>query len=1084
MANALPSSCPAFSGVADVTGIQIFTTPVKFLIGLLFLAALAFGQITGDLFVTVSDESGAAIPGATVSVKSAGTGITREGTTDGAGQYRVAQLENGLYDVTVSHAGFTTVTERAQVASGGVSTVPLTLTVSSTSTQVVVESQATPINTVNPQLQQTLETRAIHDLPLITTGVLGAASFSPGVIPVTANNPFLGVGSYNSNGGRGRGDNITLDGATTTDVSTTGAAGLGTVPLDAIKEFNLITNQFNAEYGRNADSQAQILTQSGTNALHGELFEFMRNSFFNARAFFDTTGKATPNINNDWGAFAGGAIIKNKLFYFGSYEQNTIRGLGGTRIAQVPTPAQVASASPIAQQIINQYKVPTSPTGQISQVSPNATDTLAYSGRIDYNITDRDLLYLRFGEQSAHVSQTSLTFIDSNLATNGASNVNRPWNGTISETHTFGPTLVNTFLGSYGRSAPNFPAFDPGLQPEIQFLDGTANFGHWPGLGQGRIQNTFQYLDTVSKVWGRHNVRIGAELDRIQANSFFNNNVGGTLIFTNLTNFLAGTPFQYTQDFGNSVRGNRVWNEAFFVQDDWKITRTVTLNLGFREEISGGVTEVNNIVSNLNPALTNVPLGGAGTGPLGSFYTGGSYFHTNYNPAPRLGVAWNPGNGKTVIRAGYGIAYDFIFLNPITNGRFLPPFMYNFTLPNTQFTGGNTVPNLLAGTAPFQATGAAAVGSFGTNIKNFGGFSYIDPNLKNPEVEQMSFTVEREMFNRWLFRIGYSGSEGHFLQRTAPVNFMQPGLFTPPTSIADETANAKLYQQLYAGQSGNATTPSNRIDPRFNAVSVVQSTANSNYNSLQFFASHNFTSWYGFSAAYTWSKSIDDVSDVLGVLETDSANQQNPLNNRNNRAVSQFDIPQRLVITHQFQSSDKFFSSRALNLLLGGWRFNGDFSAQSGFPTNILNGTLSIPGTNVSLSDPLLLGGATPNGAVRPNLVGQLNVPFTPSTGGKNPNKIPASGLAQTLVGQFGTLGRNVLRLNAFVNSDMDFGRTFRIGERLNFQVDAQFYNIFNHPTFSNGGALWSLSAPQTFGYYTATDSNSRTVALIGRLVW
>jgi hypothetical protein len=329
---------------------KIRRTVFGLLFGVLFTGVLAFGQITGDLQINVSDQSNAAIPNASVTVRNVDTGATRNTVTDTSGQIRVSQLEPGTYEVKVTSPGFTTVTQIVQIASGGSSTLPFGLAVSATSEQIVVESVATPINTVNPQLQGTVENQAIKDLPLVSTGVLGLAPTMPGIIPVTPNNPFLGLGSYNSNGGRGRGNNITLDGATSTDVSTTGAAGLGTVPMDAVREFNLITNQFNAEYGRNADSQLQLLTAQGTNVFHGEMFEFMRNSFVNARDFFDRTGKATPNINNDWGAMAGGAIIKNKLFYFGTYEENTIRGLGGTRTAFVPTPAQAASAVPIAQQ--------------------------------------------------------------------------------------------------------------------------------------------------------------------------------------------------------------------------------------------------------------------------------------------------------------------------------------------------------------------------------------------------------------------------------------------------------------------------------------------------------------------------------------------------------------------------------------------------------------------------------------------------------------------------------------------------------------------------------------------------------------
>ena len=1072
------------------------------LLGFLFSCVLAFGQITGDLQINVSDQSNAAVPDAMVTVRNVDTGATRNTATDATGQIRVSQLDPGRYEVKVSHPGFATFTQIAAVTSGGSSTLPVTLTVSATSEQIVVESVATPINTVNPQLQSTIENSAIRDLPLVGTGILGLAATAPGITPVTPNNPFLGLGSYNSNGGRGRGNNITLDGATATDVSTTGSAGLGTVPLDAIREFNLITNQFNAEYGRNANSQLQLLTNQGANTFHGEMFEFLRNSFFNARDYFDRTGAATPNINNDWGAMAGGRIIKDKLFYYGTYEQQTIRGLGGTRVATIPTPAQAASAVPIAQQILQRDKVPTSSSGTVSQVAPNATDTLAYSGRIDYNISERDVLYLRFGEQSANAASTGNTFIDSPLVTNGATSSNRPWNGTITETHTFSPTLVNTFLAAYGRSAPVFPPLFTGGGPEVIFTDGTANFGTWSGLPQGRIQNTYQYEDTVSKVWGRHQLKFGFELNRIQANSFFDSNVNGSFTFSSLSNFLNGVPAQYSQNFGNSVRGNRVWNEFFFVQDDWKVTRTLTVNIGFREEISNGATEVNNLLSNVDPTLTNTPLGGAGTGPLGSFYVGGAYFNTNYNPGPRIGFAWNPRSGKTVIRGGYGVTYDFIFLNPITNGRFLPPFMYTFTLPGTQITGDNSIANIYAGTSPFQATGHSAVGSFGTTIKNFGNVGYIDPHLTNPMYQQLSFTIEHEFANQWFVTAGYSGSLGHHLTRTRSLNLVQPGLVPSATSYAQEQANAPAYQKVLAGINGTSSTGSLRIDPRFNYLSVVQGTANSSYHSLQLHANRRFSGWYSLGAAYTWSKSIDDSSDALGVLANDTANQQDPNNNRNNRSVSQFDVPHRFVLSHDFLSSSKYFNSRGLNLLLGGWEFSGIFQAQSGYPANFNAGTVVIcsaglpnPANNtcagsgttlVSLNDPLLLGAGATSGAgvVRPNQVGPINVHFTPNpgAGAGNPNLIPGSGLAQPLVGQFGNLGRNVVRLNPLIQSDMVVGRDFKFKERFTFRLQMQVYNVFNNTTFSSPGL--SLSAPTTFGYYGGTDTNSRRVALTGRLIW
>ena len=1052
------------------------------LVAVVFLAAPAFGQITGDLQIVVSDASGAAIPNAAVTIKHIETGTTRDLTTGSTGTARASQLGIGRYEVRLSHAGFGAVTQFSEVVSGNVATVSVTLPVATSEQSVTVLEQRAAINTVNAQLQTSVETDTIKNLATVGTGVLGLAATAPGIIPVSPNNPFLGLGSYNSNGGRGRGNNITVDNATATDVSTTGGAGIGTIPLDAIKEFNLITNQFNAEYGRNSSSQLQIITKSGGNEFHGELFEFLRNSEFNARDYFDRTGAPVPNRNNDWGALAGGAIIKNKLFYFGTYEQQTVRGLGGTRIANVPTPAQMATATPFAQQIVSRYQVPTSSTGSVAQSAPNATDLLGYSGRMDANLTSRDSLFASMGEDSNNSNSVGNTFIDSNLVTNGASNSNRPWRGTLTETHSFSPKLINTFLAAFSRSAPVFPPLATFKGPEVLFNDSTANFGTWSGLPQGRIQNTFEYLDTVTYIAGKHQLKFGAQVDRVRANSFFDSNVNGSITYLTLKDFLADNPFTYTQRFGNSVRGNRLWNEFFFVQDDYHVTRNLTLNLGFREELAGGVTEVNNLVSNLDISKTSTALGGAGAGPFGAFSTGGTFFNSNHNPGPRFGFAWSPRGGKTVIRGGYGISYDFIFLNPITNGRFLPPYMYLFTLTQGNATGANSLANILAGTSAFQQQNSAVVGTFGTTVKNFGAVTYIDPKLKNPQAQQYTLTIEREVKN-WVLHAAYSGSKGTYLQRTQPLNFLAPGQFTPPTTLADQQAAqaAGVYSRLNSGLSGTISTGSNRIDPRFNALSVVTSSANSSYNSFQFDASRRMTSWYLLRVAFTWSKSIDDVSDALNVVAYDTPNQQNPFDNRNNRAVSGFDVPKRIVITHDFVSHAKGISSHALSWALDGWQFGGIFQAQSGLPANLAAGTVG------GLADGTLLGG---NGAQRPDLVGALSLQFAPDPGGGagNPNKVIGSGLAAPLVGHFGTLGRNVLRLNPLIQSDMSLGRVFVLREKIKLHLQGQFSNVFNNTTFSSGGGSGAggrtLSAPGAFGYYQGTDTDTRRVALVGRLIW
>lgn len=1044
----------------------------------LFAMVPSHAQITGDIFVTVQDKSGAVIPNAKVSLKSIETGAARTLNTAPDGSARFALLSIGAYDVVVEAQGFSSKRSRAQVNSGQIQEMKFDLEIQSQVTEVIVTESTVAINTVNSQLQQTTQTREVTALPVntSTSGVLAFAAISPGVVPLPPqnNNGFLGYGSFNSNGGRGRGNNITIDNATATDVSTTGGAGLGTVPLDAVKEVTLITNNFSAEFGRNSSAQYQIITKSGTNDFHGSLAYFFRNAALNTRDYFDRTGKATPIRDNRWWVTGGGKIVKDKLFYFGTYEENKVRGAGGTVVATVPTPAQAAAITdPTSRALFNLNGV-SSPSGTVTTQAPNFTDFRAFSGKMDWNINDRNILWGRVGVADNTSQSAGLAFISSNLPNNGAVGDNRNINATISYTRTFSPRLVYNGLASFGRSRPGFLPTGTFGGPAVQFLDGFATLGIWNGLPQGRIQNTYQYLNTFNYTTGKHTLKFGYELNRIQANSYFDSNVRGTWTYASFADFQRGVPFSYAQRFGNSVRGNRIWNNFAFVQDDWRVTRTLTVNLGLRFEGANGATEVNGILSNLDLRL-NQPLGGAGTGPLGAIRKVDRASNNQYNWGPRVGLAWNPGNGKWAVRAGYGITYDFLFLNPITNLRFAPPFMYQFT--TLDFSGANSPAAIAAGTSPFQRDGLAAIGGFPSSVRNFGGLSPVDFALKNPQVHQWNFTIEREMWAGLVLRASYVGTKSNFLQRTRPINTINPALLRPATSTADEQARLAEFRALNAGLNTGPTVPTNRIDPRFAGVGLVESSANSNFHSFQFVAAKRYAKNFSFQGAYTFSKSIDDVSDVLGVLQADSSGQQNPFDNRNNRAVSAFDVPHRFVFSHTwdlpwFRDAKNPF----LKYGLGGWQFAGIFQVQAGVPQ------LLVSGARLGIGDPTLLGGG---GALRPNLVGSTdNLKFgpDPGSGAGNPNKVTNSGLAQPLLGNFGTLGRNVFRENGLTNFDWTLGKTAPITERVKLQFQAQIFNVFNNTSFSLLGR--SLAAPQNFGYYQGTNTTARNITLNLRLIW
>jgi hypothetical protein len=634
--------------------------------------------------------------------------------------------------------------------------------------------------------------------------------------------------------------------------------------------------------------------------------------------------------------------------------------------------------------------------------------------------------------------------------------------------------MVLNQLGTFLRSNPNFTPLENITAQTVQFQSGQAELGTWSGLPQGRTQNVYNSLTTLTKLAGAHYFKGGYSFERIQANSIFDSNVRGTIVFANPAAFISGTPAIYSQRFGGSIRGNRVSNHGAFFQDDWRVNPKLTLNLGVRLEVAGGVTEVNNLISNLNLDRPGA-LGGAGEGALGTIVTGGSVFNTNYNWAPRFGFAYSP-DQKWSIRGGYGWAYDFIFLNPITNLRFAPPFMYN--LSTTDFSGGNTLAAIVAGTSPFQATGRATVGNFGTTLRNFGGFSPVDYAMANPRVQQFTLTVERQLGNGFLARLGYSGSRGDFLQRGRPINTVRPGTVRPATSAADEEARRAEFTAINAGLNAGPTLPTNRIDPRFQGVTLNESSANSNYHSMQAYLARTFRSGFGFTAAYTWSKSIDDVSDVLNVVAGDTPAQQNPFNNRDNRGPSGFDVPHRFVFTHSYDLP-KFASANALvKNTVGGWNLSGILQTQSGSPVGLFGGAR----VGFAFPDPILLGGG---GAVRPVVTGPLNLKFEPARGGAAAGadqKIAASGLAQPFLGNFGTLGRNVLRINGLTQYDMTLQKEVKFKERYTVQFQSQFANLFNNTSFQGVGA--SLAAPGQFGYYQDTSTNSRSITLVARFIF
>jgi hypothetical protein len=891
-------------------------------------------------------------------------------------------------------------------------------------------------------------------------------------VPVTKDNPFLGVGSFNSNGSRGRANNITVDGVFATDISTTGESGTASIP-DTIQEVKIITNNFDAEFGRNSGAQVQIITTGGTNQYHGSAYWYHQNAALGqARDFFDTTGAPTPLIQSQGGVTFGAPIYKNHTFFYGNWEVERTRGAGSTATASVLTSTQAAGITdPTDLAIFKADGSPSSANGSLTNSSANTLDGHTWALRVDQNLRGgKDSLFVKYGQNPSIAVNPGLTFIGTNLAGFGASATASPKTLTFGYTAVLTNNLVNSFRFAFGRSNPAFPINSPFPQgPQIN-IAGLDNFGESDIIPQGRTQNTFQYLDTVSWTRGRHTIKFGADLNRYQAPSFFDALKFGILIYNSVADFQTGNPFAFQQFIGNTHLHNFAFDHFWFVQDDYRLTNTLTLNLGFRLESSGGVSEGKNQLSNLDPN-NHTPLGVLKTGPLGGVDLGGTAFHRNWNPAPRLGFAWNPGRGKLVVRGGYGIAYDFIYQNPITNLRFSPPFVNTVTLI---FPGANTLAQLVAGKAPAQVAATAAIGKFDPTQTDFGALAPVDQNLDNPRNQQWDAGVEYQVVTDLVLKATYIGTHNDHLQVSLPINLVAPkNIPAPPTSLADQNARAAQFQNVSNNESG--VVPNNLIDPRFDGVTQVKSIGTSSYHALQLEAVRRFRSGLTFNANYTWAHTLDDVSDALGVLINDSAlplDGSKPLSFQ--RANSQFDIRNRFVLSYDYEVpfTKRFHGWK--KYLLDGWNQSSIFSKQSGLPATVF--AAPVLGINDLLLNGTNNAGSTTNTALNGDATQLHPVPFF--TTYKVPSNLPVS---EPLLEHNGTSGRNHLRLDGLTDLDFVLGKMFKIAESKSFQLRWEIFNALNHPNFA--GYVNSFASSR-FDTYTTTSTNMRQMQVTAKFVF
>jgi hypothetical protein len=1023
------------------------------------VSSAAAQSFRGTIRGNVTDSTGAAVVGATVTAKNLANGDSRIASTGGEGGYVIPELVAGEYEVSAEAKDLVIVKQRAAVLVGLETTVNVTLgKVTGTSQRISVEAEAAPL--IEPSqniLGEVIEERLVTELPLNGRDFGRLVALVPGTTVEGSGvaGSEKGTGQFNINGNRDRSNNYTLDGTDNNDpfhnnsaLNQVGISGAPAtlLPLDSIQEFNL-QGQFQAEYGRNSGSVVNIITKSGTNEVHGSAYEYLRNSFFDARNFFNPTGtQQSQFINNNFGGSFGAPIIHNKTFFFGAYEGQRER-VGSDFNLFVPTAADRAAAIVVAQG--QNPAINTGPTDALlarffpasnSRTLPlsvkDKNDLDSFILKLDQRFTEKTALSVRyaFGQGTQEFPFGSLGGFGSGSRLPAFSQTSpvRVQLVSVSYLSTLDATHINEARFGYTRFRTSFSALDAGFDPSSVGLNfGTGKFGlpefdfggTLDNLGatafsipRGRISQNFQWLDNFTWIHGKHSWKFGGEYRRVAVSSFNDNLERGLFSFSPagvssdpVVDLLAG--YYLGNAFVEALQGNTQRNTynngfSFFAQDEWRVCPKFTINAGLRWEYYGILSEKNGLLSNLD-VNGNLVLVGSPT--LDHLYN-----RDLNNFGPRLGLAWNPYT-RTVVRANYGIYYDYIpqdiMLDSFTNSAGVS----TNPIGPKPVTGLDFNQNAFNGSSP--ATPILTPTSLPQSI------FFIDRNLRTPYMQTWSFNLQQQVGNSVGLEAGYVGTKGTRLVRLRDAN--QPDVITGV-----------------------------RPNPEFRFMDEFGSISNSTYHALQLTA--RIRNWHGLSgfAGYVFSKSLDDASDGIDFNFATAALPQDSNNLKAEKGPSTFDSRHRFTTAFNYQVPVLIALP---HLLTAGWQLNTILTVQSGRPIPIVNS-----GDTSSNSVPPFFDTAS-NFHQRPNVVpGQPFIlpNWNPATGYLNPNafSMPALG--------FGDLGRNAIYGPGFWNADFSVTKNFNLTERLLLQLRFEFFNIFNHPQFSLPGNSFGSAS---FGMVTAT---------------
>ena len=1087
-----------------------------------YLAALAILTATsitngnaqvvgGTIQGTITDGTGAAVSEATILIENVATDIDTTVLSNEDGFYSAPNLAPGNYKITVSRLGFATVATQLVLSVGMERVLNVPMHVGGANEVVRVTSDAPEIELGSSEISGVVNAATIRELPLNGRDWTQLATLQPGIATIRTQ-PSVGASDRGQrgfgtqmtiNGGRPAQNNYRLDGVSVNDYSNSAPGSVLGADLgsDAVAEFSVLSSNYPAEYGRSSGGVINGITRSGTNEFHGSVYEFLRNSALDAKNYFDVA--KPPFKRNQFGATAGGPIRKDRTFIFGNYE-GLRQSLGITQLNQVPTatartgqlssgcadPRFATCVDPAVVPYLAIWPLPNNgvvldsclngvcDVGNYKFSGQQVTPENYFTFRVDHKLSAKDSLSGTYMHDAANITQPDELGTKLTGYTTGRQLI------TLEENRIISPQVVNAARIGYSRVVGLIGQTRKALNP----LVADTSLGFAPGRPVGEIDvsgltnfsgglgaisnynfhwNSFQGYDDAFVTRGKHVLKFGVAIERIQENMSAADSPNGIYIFGSLSDFLSNQPASLAVNLGTTGVPRYIRQTIFgtYVADDIRLFKNLTVNLGLRYEMSTVPTEKNGRIATLRN-ISDATL-----------HTGDPYFAnpTLHNFEPRIGFSWDPfKDGKTAVRGGFGM-FDVLPL---------PYQTQNLTLFAAPYYLLGTSGSLSQGDFPHAFQLLQATNShFRVN--------YIQPDPSRNYVMEWNLNVQRQLSGSIAAMVGYVGSRGvHQPFRIEDMNIPLPDVKTPQGYFFSGTKD--------------------RVNPNFGQVEGLLWSGSSNYNALEAQIKKNMSHGLQAQASFTWGRSIDTSS--AGSIGDNFHNAISSLpwfDPKLNRGPSDFNVGKNLVVNLEWEIASSKSLSGPAKWALSGWQLGGIFEASSGVPFSVI---IAPDPLNLGNSDPFArpsrVAGPGCDNPVNPGNPGQyINIQcfalpaappslaaqctpygFVAPTGTTPGNP----GIPGTCMNLLGNSSRNQLTGPGLINFDMSLFKNNgfkRISETFNAQFRVEVFNIFNHPNFSpplDFNALFDATGTRIpgAGTITSTDTTSRQIQIALKIIW